>query len=65
MKVDAHKHCPVCGVPIPLDERVCSPDCEKIITNRIEGSKKSRIFLGIMLLVLVVVWVFMTFIHQG
>jgi len=60
--IEVHKHCPVCGVPIPLDEKVCSQDCETVLNNRIDASKKSRVILGVMLLVLIVVWVIMTFI---
>lgn len=29
MAVEPHKHCPICGTPIPLNELVCSPDCQK------------------------------------
>lgn len=28
--IDPHKHCPICGTPIPLNELVCSPDCQKV-----------------------------------
>ena len=30
MSVEPHKHCPICGTPIPLNELVCSPDCQKV-----------------------------------
>ena len=29
--VEPHKHCPVCGTPIPMKERVCSADCQKVL----------------------------------
>jgi predicted nucleic acid-binding Zn ribbon protein len=61
--IESHKHCPICGTPIPLDEKVCSPDCEKVWNQRLEKGKKSRITLLILLVIFILVWAFMTFLR--
>ena len=40
MAVEPHKHCPICGTPIPLNELVCSPDCQTVWDQRINQQKK-------------------------
>ena len=45
MAVEPHKHCPICGTPIPLNELVCSPDCQKVWDQRLNQQKKSRYML--------------------
>ncbi len=61
MAVDPHKHCPVCGNPIPLDEKVCSPDCEKILVHRQNQMKKSRIILFAVIIIFILVWAYFMF----
>lgn len=61
MAVDPHKHCPICGTPIPLDERVCSKDCQKVWDQRINQTKRSRIILFIVIIIFLIVWAVMTF----
>lgn len=29
-----HKHCPMCGTSIPMEERFCSPNCEQKFAER-------------------------------
>ncbi|MCQ2976960.1 MAG: DUF2116 family Zn-ribbon domain-containing protein [archaeon] len=55
MSVEAHKHCPVCGSPIPLDEKTCSPDCEKVLFQRQKQMRKSRITLMIVMVIFLIV----------
>ena len=43
MAVEPHKHCPICGTPIPLNELVCSPDCQKVWDARLNQRKRSQI----------------------
>ena len=45
MAVEPHKHCPICGTPIPLNELVCSPDCQKVWDARLNQRKRSQIIL--------------------
>ncbi|MCC7553530.1 MAG: DUF2116 family Zn-ribbon domain-containing protein [Methanobacteriaceae archaeon] len=61
--IETHKHCPICGVPIPLKEKVCSPDCEKVYNQRIAQSKKSRMILFALIIIFVLVWIFVTFLN--
>lgn len=60
MAVEPHKHCPVCGTPIPLNELVCSPDCQKVWDNRIKQTKRSRLILFIVIIIFIAVWAGMT-----
>ena len=54
MAVEPHKHCPICGTPIPLNELVCSPDCQKVWDQRLNQQKKSRYMLtGVIILFLI------------
>lgn len=61
MAVEPHKHCPICGTPIPLDELVCSPDCQKVWDARINQQKKSRLILYVLIVIFILVWAFITF----
>ncbi len=63
MAVDPHKHCPVCGTSIPLDEKTCSAECDKVIAIRQKQSRKSRMLLFAVLVVFVLVWAYMTFLR--
>lgn len=60
--IDPHKHCPICGTPIPLDELVCSEECQTVWNQRLAKTRKSRIILLILLVIFIVVWFFITFI---
>ena len=61
MAVESHKHCPICGTPIPLDELVCSPDCQKVWDQRLTQTRKSRITLFVVILIFLAVWAVLTF----
>ena len=61
MAVDPHKHCPICGTPIPLNELVCSPDCQKAWDSRVSQAKRSRMILYAMIALFVIVWIALTF----
>ena len=49
MAIEPHKHCPICGTPIPLNELVCSPDCQKVWDARLKQRKRSQIILFIVI----------------
>ncbi|ADP77711.1 Protein of unknown function DUF2116, Zn-ribbon [Methanothermus fervidus DSM 2088] len=57
--VEPHKHCPVCGKPIPLDKRTCSPECERILIENHERIKKTRMVMYLALLAFIAVWIYM------
>ncbi|MDR3063170.1 MAG: DUF2116 family Zn-ribbon domain-containing protein [Methanobrevibacter sp.] len=60
--VDVHKHCPICGTPIPLEEFTCSNKCQMEYNNRMAKSKKSRLMsFAIMVLFIIVGVAFVLF----
>ena len=61
MAVEPHKHCPICGTPIPLNELVCSSDCQKVWDARLAQARRSRIILYIVIIIFLVIWAIMTF----
>ena len=61
MAVEPHKHCPICGTPIPLNELVCSPDCQKVWDARLNQQKKSRLILYALIVIFILVWAYITF----
>ena len=62
MAVEPHKHCPICGTPIPLDELVCSPDCQKVWDARKRKKKRSRLILFVVIAIFLIIWAIMTFV---
>lgn len=54
--MDQHKHCPMCGKPIPLDERFCSPKCEQILAERQKKVAKTRKVIYIAFAALVIIY---------
>lgn len=60
--IEPHKHCPICGTPIPLNELVCSPDCQKVWDDRIAKAKKSRLTLFVVIIIFIIVWAILTFV---
>jgi len=56
-----HKHCPVCGTSIPMDERFCSPKCESTYTERAKKVAKSRKIFFIILAVIVIAYILYVF----
>ncbi|OPX59492.1 MAG: hypothetical protein A4E25_00976 [Methanobacterium sp. PtaB.Bin024] len=54
--IEQHKHCPVCGTPIPMSEKFCSPKCEQIAITNQQKIKKSRRMLYILFAIFILVW---------
>jgi len=42
--VEDHRHCVVCGRPIPPDRYVCSPSCEEILRRRQKGYRRMQLY---------------------
>ncbi len=61
MAVEPHKHCPICGTPIPLNELVCSSDCQKVWDQRLNQARRSRIILVIVIVIFLAIWAVMNF----
>jgi predicted nucleic acid-binding Zn ribbon protein len=53
--VDQHKHCPMCGTPIPMNERFCSPKCEQIFAERQRKLARTRkiMFAGLAIVIII------------
>ena len=56
-----HKHCPVCGISIPPEERFCSPKCEETYSERARKVAKSRRMFYIILAVIILVYIVYVF----
>ena len=56
-----HKHCPVCGTSIPMDERFCSQKCESTYTERTRKVAKTRKMFYIALAVIVLLYILYVF----
>ena len=61
MAVEPHKHCPIGGTPIPLNELVCSSDCQKVWDARLAQTKKTRMVLYAVIALFLIVWAIMNF----
>jgi len=59
--IDVHKHCPVCGTPIPLEEKTCSGKCQKVMDEQQAKLKKSKTTLTVVMIVFLIVFAFMMF----
>lgn len=50
-----HKHCPMCGTSIPMEENFCSIKCEQELKARqIKIQKTRRIWYVIMVIILII-----------
>ena len=61
MSVEPHKHCPICGTPIPLNELVCSKDCQTVWDARLNRRKRSQIILYVVIAIFLIIWAYLTF----
>ncbi|MCK9150941.1 DUF2116 family Zn-ribbon domain-containing protein [Methanobacterium alcaliphilum] len=52
-----HRHCAVCGTPIPLEERTCSDKCQQILVQNQNKVRKTRMILYAIFGVFILVWV--------
>lgn len=58
-----HKHCPVCGTSIPMEERFCSPKCESTYAERARKVVKTkRIFFAVLAIVIII---YLLYIFRG
>ncbi len=50
-----HKHCEVCGKPVPVDVRVCDEACQKGLDASIRAKKRGMyMFVGLIFLLLII-----------
>ena len=61
MAVEAHRHCAICGRPIPMDESFCSDKCqEQYQMKQKQVAKNRKILYGVVAL-FVIIWIVMIF----
>ena len=58
---DPHKHCPMCGTPMPMDERFCSPKCEATYAERARKVIKTRRIIYIAFAALIIIYLIYMF----
>ena len=64
MVIEAHKHCAICGKPIPLSESFCSDQCQEAFQLRQKQVNKQRKMLYIVIALFVIVWLFFMFLKK-
>jgi predicted nucleic acid-binding Zn ribbon protein len=50
----------MCGTPIPMDERFCSPKCEQILAERQRKVAKTRKIIYIAFAALIIIYLLYT-----
>lgn len=64
MTVEAHRHCAICGKPIPMDESFCSDKCEDQYREKQKAMMKQRRILLLVIAVFVIIWLVMTILKR-
>ncbi len=65
MAVEAHKHCPMCGKPMPLSETFCSDQCQQQYTVKQKQVQKQRRILYIVIAAFIIIWLFVMFFKKS
>ncbi len=58
MAVEAHRHCAICGKPIPMDESFCSDQCQEAYQLKQKQVSKQRKMLLALAVIFILVYVF-------
>lgn len=58
---EPHKHCPVCGKPVPMSETVCSAQCQQVIAENQRKVRKTRMILYGAFAVFILIWLLYAF----
>ncbi|GAB6054965.1 DUF2116 family Zn-ribbon domain-containing protein [Methanobacterium movens] len=53
-----HRHCAVCGTPIPLEERTCSDKCQNTLAESRNKVRKTRMIVYTIFGVFIILWLF-------
>lgn len=61
MAVEAHRHCAICGKPIPLSESFCSDQCQETYQLKQKQVNKQRKLLFALVAVFVIVYIIFVF----
>ncbi|MEM1689255.1 MAG: DUF2116 family Zn-ribbon domain-containing protein [Candidatus Hadarchaeales archaeon] len=52
--VEDHRHCVVCGKPVPPDKFICSPSCEEILRKQQKRYHRIQLYTMILFFLLFV-----------
>jgi predicted nucleic acid-binding Zn ribbon protein len=55
---DQHKHCPMCGTPMPMSEKFCSPKCEQIYSENQNKVNRTRKILYVAFAIFILIWLY-------
>ncbi len=59
--MEQHKHCQVCGKPVPVDEKFCSEKCREEYEDLVSKRKKRQYIMFGLLAVFLVLLFFMLY----
>lgn len=63
MVVEAHRHCAICGKPIPMSESFCSDQCQETFQLKQQQVAKQRKILYALIAVFVIAWMAFMFLR--
>ena len=63
MVVEAHRHCAICGKPIPMSESFCSDQCQEQFQLKQKQVVKQRKILYALIAIFVIVWLAVMFLR--
>jgi predicted nucleic acid-binding Zn ribbon protein len=52
--IEDHKHCIVCGKPVPMDQLVCSPSCDEILKKHQKSAARARTIMLVIIFVMII-----------
>ncbi|MBR0472851.1 MAG: DUF2116 family Zn-ribbon domain-containing protein [Methanosphaera sp.] len=64
MVVEAHRHCAICGKPIPMSESFCSDQCQEQFQLRQQQVAKQRKIMYAVFAVVIIVWIAFMFLRK-
>lgn len=56
--IDQHRHCGICGTPIPMSERFCSPKCDQVFIENQKKILRTRKILYMAFAIFIVFWIY-------
>lgn len=65
MAVEAHRHCAICGRPIPMSESFCSDQCQEAFQLKQKQVAKQRKILLAIVAVFVILYIAFIFLRRG
>lgn len=54
-RYDEHKHCPICGISIPLDKEFCSIECRDKYSKAEKKQSRSNLITMLLMIGMIIV----------